>query len=149
MLLSYRSAKVFTLENFPLDCRLSGICTIGSIYKADPFCHLRINSDIHIFLCNTGLCTWLILLVNVNNPFKKSVHTYQQIDSVLIVYVSLFCASILGINIGSMEQHAYLPVMNVHCSLPLLLAMLYVLYIILYCICSQRRCGRDLFSSVV
>ena len=101
MLLSYRSAKVFTLENFPLDCRRSGICTIGSIYKADPFCHLRINSDIHIFLCNTGLCTWLILLVNVNNPFKKSVHTYQQIDSVLIVYVSLFCTSILGINIGS------------------------------------------------
>ena len=39
--------------------------------------------------------------------------TTNIIDSVMIVFISLFYTSILGINIGSMEQHAYLPVMNV------------------------------------
>ena len=41
-----------------VDCWVA-ICTTGSIHKADPFCHLRINSDIHIlYLCNIGLCSY-------------------------------------------------------------------------------------------
>ena len=81
---------------------------------------------------------WLLLLVNVN-PFKKSVYTYQQIDSVFIVFFVLFYTSILGINIGSMEQHVYLPVINLIAIFSPFATMLYVLYIILHWICSRRR----------
>ena len=91
---------------------------------------------------------WLMLLVNVN-PFKKSVYTYQHIDLVFIVFVSLFYISILGINIGGMEQHVYLPVINVIALFSPFATMLYVLYIILHWIFSQRGCGRELFSSII
>ena len=74
---------------------------------------------------------WLMLLVNVN-PFKKSVYTYQHIDLVFIVFVSLFYISTLGINIGGMEQHVYLPVINVIALFSPFTTMLYVLYIILH-----------------
>ena len=93
---------------------------------------------------------WLMLLVNVN-PFKKSVYTYQHniIDLVFIVFLSLFYISILGIDIGGMEQHVYLPVVNIIALFSPFATMLYVLYIILHWICSQRGCGRELFSSIL
>ena len=90
----------------------------------------------------------LMLLVNVN-PFKKSVYTYQHVDSVFIVFLSLFYISILGIDIGGMKQHVYLPVKNIIALFSPFATMLYVLYIILHWICSQRRCGRELFSSII
>ena len=89
----------------------------------------------------------LLFLVNVN-PFKKSVSTYQQIDSVFIVFFCLFYTSILGIDIGSMEQRVYLPVINIIAIFSPFATMLYVLYIILHWICSRRRCSRELFSSM-
>ena len=55
---------------------------------------------------------WIILLINVN-PFKNNVSSYLRTDSVFIVLVSLFHISILVTNIGSMEDHVYLPVINV------------------------------------
>ena len=88
---------------------------------------------------------WLMLLVNIN-PFKKSVFIYQQIDSVFIVFIILFYISILGINIGSMEQHEYLQVINVIALFSPFATMLYVLYIVLHWMCSQKRCGRKLLT---
>ena len=88
---------------------------------------------------------WLMLLVNIN-PFKKSAFIYQQTDSAFIVFIILFYISILGINIGSMEQHEYLQVINVIALFSPFATMLYVLYIVLHWICSHRRCGREVLT---
>ena len=129
-----------------VDCRW--FAQLGLFIRLTFFVIYALTLTSMFFIYATLACVlWLMLLVNVN-PFKKSAHTYQQIDSVLIVFVSLFYTSILGINIGSMEQRVYLPVMNVIALFSPFATMLYVLYIILHWICSQRRCGRDLFSSM-
>ena len=46
---------------------------------------------------------WLILLITVN-PFKKHVSSYALIDSVFLVFISLLCIFVLGIDIASMEK---------------------------------------------
>ena len=90
---------------------------------------------------------WLMFLVNVN-PFKKHVSSYLLIDSVFLVFISLFYISILGINIGSMEQHVYLPILNVLVMLSPFTTILYVLYIMLHWMYSRRRWGRELFRTL-
>ena len=53
-----------------------------------------------------------------------------------LMFISMFYISVLGINIGSMEQHTYLPLMlNIFSPFNLLLNnILYVLYVMLHCL---------------
>ena len=90
---------------------------------------------------------WLMFLINVN-PFKKHVSSFLFTNSVFLVFISLFYISILGINIGSMEQHIYLPVINVLIMFSPFATMLYVLYIMLHWIYSRRRWSRELFRTM-
>ena len=87
---------------------------------------------------------WLILIISVN-PFKKHVSSYVLIDSVFLMFISMFYISVIGINIGSMEQlwHAYLPLINIFTLLFPFAAMLYVLYVMLHWIYSRRRWGSE------
>ena len=91
---------------------------------------------------------WLILLINVN-PFKKNVSSYLLTDSAFIIFISLFYISILGNNSGSMEGHVYLPFLNIVAMLSPFATMLYVLYIMLHWIYSRRRCGWELFGTML
>ena len=100
------------------------------------------------FIYTILACTlWLVLLINVN-PFKKSVHLNQQIDLVFIAFISLFYVCILGINVASMEQHIYLPVINVIALFSPFATMVYVLYIILHWMYSRRKWGQQLFRFI-
>ena len=90
---------------------------------------------------------WLMFLINVN-PFKKHVSSHLSTESVFLVFISLFYISILGINVGSMEQHVYLPVINVLIMFSPFTTMLYVLYIMLHWIYSRRRWGSELFRTM-
>jgi uncharacterized protein YhhL (DUF1145 family) len=127
-----------------VDCRY--FAQLGLFIRLTLFVIYALTLTSMFFVYAVIACVfWLMLLVNVN-PFKKSVYTYQQIDSVFVVFISLFYTSILGINIGSMEQHVYLPVINVIVLFSPFATMVYVLYIILHWICSQRRCGRQFYD---
>ena len=127
-----------------VDCRI--FAQLGLFIRLTLFVIYALTLTSMFFIYETLACIlWLILLVNVN-PFKKSVFIYQQIDSVFIVFITLFNISILGINIGSMEQHEYLLVLIVIALFFPFATMLYVLYIVLYWMCSQRRCGRELLK---
>ena len=133
-------------ESGTVDCRW--FAQLGLFIKLTLFVIYVLTLTSMFFIYAILACVlWLMLLVNVN-PYKKSVSTYQQIDSVFIVFISLYYISSLGINIGSMEQHEYLPVINVIALFSPFATMLYVLYIVLHWICSQRRCGRELFNSL-
>ena len=90
---------------------------------------------------------WLLLLININ-PFKKNVSSYLLTHSVFLVFISLFYISILSINIGSMEEHVYLPILNVFVMFSPFATVLYVFYIMLHWIYSRRKFGRELFRTV-
>ena len=90
---------------------------------------------------------WLILLVNVN-PFKKAVVYYQSTESVFIILISIFYVSILGVNIGSIQGHAFLPIMSVLTMLSPIITITYILYIIFHWAFSRRRRRRQIARRV-
>ena len=91
---------------------------------------------------------WLILLTNVH-PFKKDILHYPSTDSAFLTLMSIFFVSILGVNIASMEKHSYIPVMNVLVMLAPMLTVVYIFYIMINWLLSQRRCGKQLFNKVI
>ena len=103
---------------------------------------LILNSMFFIYVAIASTL-WLMLLINVN-PFKKHISSYLLTDSVFLVFINLFYTSILGIDFAGMEQHAYLPAINILTTLSPFATLLYVLYIMLHWMCTQRRCGREL-----
>ena len=60
----------------------------------------------------------------------------------------MFYISVIGIDIGSMEQHTYLPLMDIFTLLFPFAAMLYVLYVMLHWMYSRRRWGKKLFRNM-
>ena len=103
---------------------------------------LTLNSMFFIYTAIASIL-WLMLLINVN-PFKEHISFYLLTDSVFLVFISLFYTSVLGIDFAGMEQHVYLPAINVLATLSPFVTVLYVLYIMLHWMCAQRRCGREL-----
>ena len=90
---------------------------------------------------------WLVFIISVN-PFKKHVSSYALTDSVFLIFISMFYISVIGIDIGSMEQHTHLRLISIFTLLFPFAAMLYVLYVMLHWIYSRRRWGKELFRSM-
>ena len=95
-----------------------------------------------------AITLWLVFIIINVNPFKKHVSSYVLTDLMFLMFISMFYISVLGINIGSMEQHAYLPLINILVMLSLFAAMLYVLYAMLHWMYSRRRWGKELFRTM-
>ena len=130
-----------------IDCRW--FAQLGLFIRLAFFVIYALTLTSMFFVYAVIVCVlWLILLINVN-PFKKHVSSYLLTDSVFLVVFSLFYISILGSNIGSMEDHVYLPVIDVFLVLSPFVTIIYVLYIILDWMFSQRRCGRELFRTMI
>ena len=121
------------------DCRWFAL--IGLFIRLASFAFYAATLTSMFFVYAIISCVlWLILLVNVH-PFKKTVVYHQSTDSAFITLIIIFYISILGVNIGSMEGHAFLPIMNILTMLSPFMTITYILYIVIHWMYSQRRCG--------
>ena len=130
-----------------VDCR--SFAQLGLFFRLSFFAiyALTLNSMFFVYAAIASTL-WMLLLINVN-PFKKHASSYRLTDSLFLLFLSLFYISILGINVGSMEQHVYLPAINIFVMFSPFATMLYVLYIMLHWMYSQRRWGRELFRTMI
>ena len=116
------------------------LCTTRFVHQTCIFCHryLCTNSWLHVLcICCSCCCT----VANTVNPFKKHVSSYLVPGLVFLIFISLLCISVLGIDIASVKGHVYLPVILVLATLSPFATLLYrCLYVALHWICSRRRC---------
>ena len=90
-----------------------------------------------------------VLHINIQ-PFKETtVAWYSSVDPIFLLLICMMYVSVVGTNIESMLEHTYLSVMVVLGLLTAFIPMIYIMFLMLHWIYSQRRWGLELLKNVV
>ena len=91
------------------------------------------------------LMVWLLALINVQ-PYKRTIGGYLSTDVVFISMLCLFGVSVIGINVGSMQEHKYLPAMYILAFFSSIAPLVYMGYLIVHWILSHMKQKIQCFS---
>ena len=143
---SFQGCYKDATEPATLDCRCFSL--IGLFLRLGFFViYAETLTSIFFVYAAIACVLWGVLLTNIN-PFKKTVIYYPSTDLAFVMLISMFYIAILGVNIGSMESHGYLIIMNILVMSCPFITFIYILYIIFDWLFSQRKWGRQLFGKM-
>ena len=84
------------------------------------------------------LIVWLVALINTQ-PHKRTIGGYLSTDVVFISLLCFFSVSVIGVNIGSMKEHEYLPAMYILAFFSSIASLVYIGYLIVHWIFSHMK----------
>ena len=90
----------------------------------------------------------LLIVLHINvQPFKRTtVSWYSSVDPVFLLLICIMYTSVIGTNIESMQEHTYLSVMVLVGLMTTVIPIVYIMFLMLHWIYSQRRWGLELYS---
>ena len=84
------------------------------------------------------LMVWLLAVINVQ-PYKRTIGGYLSTDVVFISMLCFFSVSVVGVNVGSMKEHKYLPAMYFVAFFSSIASLIYMGYLIIHWILSHTK----------
>ena len=132
---------------------LSLVCTVWSFHQARSIFTYAFTLTSMYFLYVLIILSLTVLHINVQLFKKTTVAWYSSVtvDPVLLLLICMMYVSVVGTNIESMLEYTYLSVMVVLGLLFMtaFIPMIYIMFLMLYWIYSQRRWGLKLLKNVV
>ena len=90
----------------------------------------------------------LVMTIVIVQPYKPRFSTYNVVDSVLVLLMALWCATVVCINIAELKAHKW---SKFFASLSYILGVLplfYISFVTLHWMCSQRVFGQRMIGRV-
>ena len=129
-------------ESGTFDCRWFSILTV----LVRPLFFIIFGLTLSVMVFVYALIVLIILLTVIINvqPLKKSAVRYPSTDSTFFVLLSLFYASILGMDISGTESNVYNKTMILICLLSAFIPVIYIAFLILSWLISKMRWSKVL-----
>ena len=92
----------------------------------------------------------LLIVLHINvQPFKRTtVSWYSSVDPVFLLLICIMYTSVIGTNIESVQEHTYLSVMVLVGLMTTVIPIVYIMFLMLHWIYSQRRWGLEFLKNV-
>ena len=102
-------------------------------------------SSMYFIFASLVLIIWLLALINVQ-PYKRTIGGDLSIDVVFVSMLLLYNIAIIGINVGSMKEHEYLPPMYILAFISSVASLVYIGYLIIQWIFLHMKSKMQCFS---
>ena len=90
----------------------------------------------------------LAMAIVILQPYKPRYSTYNAVDSVLVLLLALWCATIVSINIADLKAHKWSKFFASLAYIVAVLPLFYISFVTLLWMCSQREFGRRMIGRV-
>ena len=90
----------------------------------------------------------LAMMIATMQPYKPQFSVYNAVDSVFVLLLALWCASVVCINTAGLKAHWWLKFFLVLAFIFSALPLLYISFVTLYWICRQKRIGQRLIGKI-
>ena len=107
----------------------------SSVFHLTDAIYVYASTQTSIYFVYALVVLLLLVVLHINiQPFKKTAVTwYTSIDPVFLLLTSVIYTSVIGTDVGSMLEHAYLSAMVI---LGLLMMIIYITFLLLHWIYS-------------
>ena len=90
----------------------------------------------------------LAMAIVILQPYKPRYSTYNAVDSVLVLLLALWCATIVSINIADLKARKWSKFFASLAYIVAVLPLFYISFVTLHWMCSQREFGRRMIGRV-
>ena len=88
------------------------------------------------------------MAIVIVQPYKPRYSTYNAVDSVLVLLLALWGATIVSINIAELKAHKWSKFFTSLAYIVAVLPLFYISFVTLHWMCSQREFGRRMIGRV-
>ena len=90
----------------------------------------------------------LAMAIVIVQPYKPRYSTYNVVDSVLVLLLALWCATIVSINIAELKAHKWSKFIASLSYIVAVLPLFYISFVTLHWMCSRREFGQRMIGRV-
>ena len=90
----------------------------------------------------------LAMLIAILQPYKPQFSVYNAVDSVLVLSMSLWCASVVCAGIAGIKARRWLIFLVVLSFIVGILPLFYISFVTLHWICCERKCGQSILEKI-
>ena len=90
----------------------------------------------------------LVMAIVIVQPYKPRFSTYNAVDSVLVLIMALWCATVVCITIAGLKAHRWQKWLLALLFIVVTLPLFYIFFIALHWICSRRQFGQRMIGRV-
>ena len=88
------------------------------------------------------------MAIVIVQPYKPRFSTYNAVDSVLVLMMALWCATVVCITIAGLKAHRWRKWLLALLFIVVTLPLFYIFFIALHWICSRRQFGQRMIGRV-
>ena len=90
----------------------------------------------------------LVMAIVIVRPYKPRFSTYNAVDSVLVLIMALWCATVVCITIAGLKAHRWQKWLLALLFIAVILPLFYILFVTLHWVCSRRQFGQRMIGRV-
>ena len=90
----------------------------------------------------------LVMAIVIVRPYKPRFSTYNAVDSVLVLIMALWCATVVCIAIAGLKAHRWQKWLLALLFIAVILPLFYILFVTLHWVCSRRQFGQRMIGRV-
>ena len=90
----------------------------------------------------------LAIMITTMQPFKPQFSIHNTVDSVLVLLLALWCASVVCINTAGLKAHWWLKFFLVLSFIVPVLPLLYISFVTLHWMCCRRKFGQRMIGKI-
>ena len=88
----------------------------------------------------------LVMAIVIVQPYKPNFSTYNAVDSVLVLIMALWCATVVCITIAGLKAHRWQKWLLALLFIVVILPLFYILFVTLHWVCSRRQFGQRMIG---
>ena len=90
----------------------------------------------------------LVMAIPIVQPYKPRFSTYNAVDSVLVLLMALWCATIVCVTIAGLKAHRWQKYFLILSFIVAVLPLFYISFVTLHWMCSRRQFGQRMTGRV-
>ena len=90
----------------------------------------------------------LAMMIAIMQPYKPQFSVYSAVDSVLVLLLALWCASVVCISTAGLKAHKWLEFLVVLLFIVSVLPLLYISFVTLHWVCCRRKFGQRMIGKI-
>jgi len=91
----------------------------------------------------------LAMMIAILQPYKPQFSVYNAVDSVLVLFMALWCATIVCTNIAGLKAHRWLKFSVVLSFIVGILPLIYISFVTLHWICCERKFAQRMIGKIL
>ena len=128
------------------DCRYFAAAFL--IVRVLPFIIFAVSPGALFYGAAQFVLITLAMLIATLQPYKPQFAIYNAVDSVLVLLITLVCATAVCISIAGLKAHKWLRIFILMLIIISVLPLFYISFVTLHWICCQRQVGQRVVGKI-